>query len=193
MTSVVIAGAGMMLAAGVRTAGLSRLAGCPLPIRAGKGYGFDDTGGSLPLRHSVCLSEAKVAITPLAGGRVRFAGTMELGSADDTVDPHRPRGIVRSAGEYLKGGPPASPPHAWTGARPMTPDGLPAIGPLPGRDNVLVASGHAMLGVTLAPATAELVTAMLNAGTAADGLPDAARPFLPQRLVTRYRRPGAAA
>ncbi|WP_246113360.1 NAD(P)/FAD-dependent oxidoreductase [Streptomyces montanus] len=205
-----IEGEVFLLAAGVRTAGLSRLAGCPLPIRAGKGYGFDDTSGSVPLRHAVYLSEARVALTPLAG-RVRFAGTMELGSAEGTVDAHRLRGIVRSAGTYLKGGypkggypqgacpeggypqggAPASPPRAWTGSRPMTPDGLPVVGPLPGRDNVLVASGHAMLGVTLAPATAELITAMVNAGTGADALPDAARPFLPDRLVTRYRRPGA--
>jgi D-amino-acid dehydrogenase len=184
-----IPGEVFVLAAGVRTAGLSRLAGCPLPIRAGKGYGFDDTGGSAPLRHAVHLSEARVAITPLAG-RVRFAGTMEFGGADDTVDPHRLRGIVRSAGEYLNGWSPPSPPQAWTGLRPMTPDGLPVLGPLPGRDNVLVASGHAMLGVTLAPATAELIAAMVNKGTAADTLPDAARPFLPQRLLPRYRRPG---
>jgi D-amino-acid dehydrogenase len=188
-----IPGEVFLLAAGVRTAGLSRLAGCPLPIRAGKGYGFDDWSGSVPLRHAVYLSEAKVAITPLTGGRVRFAGTMELGSADDTVDAHRLRGIVRSAGDYLKGGPPASPALPWTGARPMTPDGLPVIGPLPGRDNVIVASGHAMLGVTLAPATAELVAAMVNQGTGAGTLPDAARPFLPQRLATRYRRAGGGA
>lgn len=185
-----IGGEVFLLAAGVRTAGLSRPAGCPLPIRAGKGYGFDDTSGSVPLRHAVCLSEARVAMTPLAG-RVRFAGTMELGGADGTVEPHRLRGIVRSAGEYLKGGSPASPSRPWTGWRPMTPNGLPVVGPLPGRDNVLVASGHAMLGVTLAPATAELITAMVNAGTGADALPDTARLFLPQRLVTRYRRPGA--
>jgi len=89
------------------------------------------------------------------------------------------------------GGSPASLSRPWTGARPMTPDGLPVVGPLTGRDSVLVASGHAKPGVTLAPATAELITAMVNAGTGVGALPDTVRPFLPQRLVTRYRRPGA--
>jgi D-amino-acid dehydrogenase len=73
----------------------------------------------------------------------------------------------------------------------MTPDGLPVIGPLPGRDNVLVASGHGMLGVTLAPATAEVVAAQVEGGQRASGIAATARPFAPQRFA-RWRARTAA-
>ncbi|MFF8847914.1 NAD(P)/FAD-dependent oxidoreductase [Streptomyces sp. NPDC015127] len=179
-----------VLAAGVHTAPLSRLAGFPLPIQPGKGYGFDDTSGTVRLRHSVYLGEAKVAVTPLSG-RLRFAGTMEFGSSDATIDRHRLRGIVRSAHEYLPRFPATSQPHGWTGLRPMTPDGLPVIGPLPGKDNVLVASGHCMLGVTLAPMTAELISAEVKGGQQASHIAPTARPFAPQRFASRRGRSAA--
>ncbi|WP_328386777.1 FAD-dependent oxidoreductase [Streptomyces sp. NBC_00400] len=179
-----ISGDLFVLAAGVHSGALSRLAGFPLPIQPGKGYGFDDTSGSVQLRHSVYLGEAKVAITPLSG-RLRFAGTMEFGSSDSTVAPHRVRGIIRSAGEYLPDFPPAPQQHAWTGLRPMTPDGLPVIGPLPGKENVFVASGHGMLGVTLAPMTAEIIAAQVKGEERDSDIANTARPFSPQRFARR--------
>jgi D-amino-acid dehydrogenase len=179
-----------VLTAGVHTGPLSRLAGHPLPIRPGKGYGFDDTSGSVTLRHSVYLGEAKVAVTPLSD-RLRFAGTMEFGSSDATIDPHRLRGIARSAHTYLPDFPLESQPRGWTGLRPMTPDGLPVIGPLPGKDNVLVASGHSMLGVTLAPVTAEIISAEVAGGRQRADAAHTARPFSPQRFTARRGRAAA--
>ncbi|MBV7699834.1 FAD-binding oxidoreductase [Streptomyces sp. TRM70350] len=179
-----------VLAAGVHTGPLSRLAGHALPIRPGKGYGFDDTSGAVTLRHSVYLGEAKVAVTPLAN-RVRFAGTMEFGSADATIDRHRLRGIARSAHTYLPDFPLESRPQGWTGLRPMTPDGLPVIGPLPGKDNVLVASGHSMLGVTLAPVTAEIISAEVVGGRQQADTAHTAHPFAPQRFAAGRGRTAA--
>lgn len=176
-----------VLAAGVHTGPLARLAGFPLPIQPGKGYGFDDTSGLVTLRHSVYLGEAKVAITPLSD-RLRFAGTMEFGSSDAAIDPHRLRGIVRSAHNFLPAFRSASQPRGWTGLRPMTPDGLPVIGPLPGKDNVLVASGHGMLGVTLTPMTAEIISSIVKGGQQASGIALTARPFAPQRFASRRGR-----
>jgi D-amino-acid dehydrogenase len=186
VTSIVAAGEEIpadlfVLAAGVHTGRLARLAGFPLPIQPGKGYGFDDPNGAVTLRHSVYLGEAKVAVTPLSGG-LRFAGTMEFGSFDATIDPHRLRGIVSSAHDYLPAFSPTSEPQGWTGLRPMTPDGLPVIGPLPGRENLLVASGHCMLGVTLAPITAEVISACLKGGQLAANVNGMAQPFAPQRF-----------
>ncbi|MFM9371924.1 NAD(P)/FAD-dependent oxidoreductase [Streptomyces sp. Da 82-17] len=175
-----------VLAAGAHTGRLSRLAGCRLPIQPGKGYGFDDRSGSVKLRHSVYLGEAKVAVTPLSD-RLRFAGTMEFGSSDATIDPHRVRGIARSAHEFLPGLRPTEQPRAWAGHRPMTPDGLPVIGALPGKDNVLVASGHAMLGVTLAPVTADIISATVEGGRRAAELAPTVRPFAPERFTARRR------
>ncbi|SER48683.1 NAD(P)/FAD-dependent oxidoreductase [Streptomyces qinglanensis] len=172
-----------VLSAGVHTGRLARLAGCPLPVQPGKGYGFDDTGGTVALRHSVYLGEAKVAVSPLSD-RLRFAGTMEFGSFDTAVDRRRLHGIVRSAQEFLPDFSPGAPPRGWTGLRPMTPDGLPVIGPLPGKDNVLVASGHCMLGVTLAPVTAEVVSAYVAGGRQLSEIAGTARPFAPQRFTS---------
>ncbi|MEY9849989.1 NAD(P)/FAD-dependent oxidoreductase [Streptacidiphilus sp. MAP5-3] len=176
-----------VLAAGVHTRRLARLAGFPLPIQPGKGYGFDETDSAVTLRHSVYLGEAKVAVTPLSD-RLRFAGTMEFGSFDATIDTHRVRGIVRSAHEYLPAFSPTSEPQAWTGLRPMTPDGLPVIGVLPGKDNVLVASGHCMLGVTLAPVTAEVISAHIKGGQQVSHMAAAAHPFAPVRFAGRRAR-----
>lgn len=176
-----------VLAAGVHTGSLSRLAGFPLPIQPGKGYGYDDTSGSVTLRHSVYLGEAKVAVTPLSD-RLRFAGTMEFGSFDATIDPRRLRGIVRSAHDYLPRFPSTARPHGWTGLRPMTPDGLPIVGSLPGRDNLLVASGHCMLGVTLAPMTAELVSAQVRGSHQSSGIARAGLSFSPRRFASRRVR-----
>ncbi|WP_019354802.1 NAD(P)/FAD-dependent oxidoreductase [Streptomyces sp. AA1529] len=172
-----------VLTAGAHTGRLARLAGCPLPVQPGKGHGFDDTGGTVALRHSVYLGEAKVAVSPLSD-RLRFAGTMEFGSFDTAVDRRRLAGIVRSAQEFLPGFSPGSAPRGWTGLRPMTPDGLPVIGPLPGKDNVLVASGHCMLGVTLAPVTADVVSAYVAGGRQLSEIAGAVRPFAPRRFLS---------
>ncbi|MFP3989647.1 FAD-dependent oxidoreductase [Streptomyces sp. E11-3] len=84
--------------------------------------------------------------------------------------------------------PPASQPYGWTGLRPMTPDGLPVIGPLPGKENVLVASGHGMLGVTLAPVTADIISANVRGGGQGTDTAGTARPFSPQRFAARRGR-----
>ncbi|MBO8185091.1 NAD(P)/FAD-dependent oxidoreductase [Streptomyces spirodelae] len=186
-----ISGDVFVLAAGAHTGPLSRLAGFPLPIQPGKGYGFDVTDGPVTLRHSVYLGEAKVAVTPLSD-RLRFAGTMEFGSSGRAVDPHRLRGIVRSAHAFLPDFPASTQPRGWTGLRPMTPDGLPVVGPLPGKDNVLVASGHCMLGVTLAPMTAELIAALIAGGRRSSDAAATARPFAPCRFARHRRAPAGA-
>jgi D-amino-acid dehydrogenase len=126
-------------------------------VQAGKGYGYD-----LPLQpdgpaHPLYLAEAKVAITPLAT-KVRIAGTMGFGGIDETINSVRAGGILSSLPAYFTTWPDLTvKPQPWTGLRPMTPDGLPIIGPLPRRPHVLVATGHAMLGVSLAPPTGRLI------------------------------------
>ena len=66
----------------------------------------------------------------------------------------------------------------WVGMRPLTPDGLPLLGRVPGYRNLSVATGHAMLGVTMAPVTGEAM-ADLIAGT---GSGAALAPFDPGRF-----------
>jgi D-amino-acid dehydrogenase len=119
-----------------------------------------------PVRHALYLHEARVAITPLAG-RLRLAGTMELSGLNHRINPRRVAAIGRAGHRFLCDWPAeVSPASVWVGGRPMTPDGLPVIGLAPGFTNLAIASGHAMLGMTLAPATGEAIAELVMTGRA---------------------------
>jgi D-amino-acid dehydrogenase len=184
--------AGMVVvAAGAWTPRLLKPLRVNVPIEAGKGYSIDLTPAPAlphPVSRPLYLHETRVAITPL-DGMIRLAGTMELSGLNHDVRQERVAAIAHSAGWAIRGWPhktPTSGPgvRIWNGPRPMTPDGLPIIGWLPGYRNLIVASGHAMLGVTLAPATGEAVADLITTGRA----PDVAAPFDPTRFTKGERR-----
>ncbi|MDQ2653680.1 MAG: FAD-dependent oxidoreductase [Chloroflexota bacterium] len=175
----------IVVAAGAWTAGLLRPLRVPVPVTAGKGYSIDLAPQPLaePVRRPLYLHETRVAITPM-NGMIRLAGTMEFSGINHTLRQERVAAIARNAAWAIRGWPdptPTSGPgvRVWTGMRPMTPDGLPVIGWLPGYRDIAVASGHAMMGVTLAPATGETVADLLTTGV----LPEVARPFDPARFA----------
>jgi D-amino-acid dehydrogenase len=150
-----------VLAAGVWSGPLSAKLGVPMPIRPGKGYSVDYSPAPVTLRTTLTLEDARVAVTPL-NGMVRLAGTMEFGGFDESVNSVRVDAIRRAAvAAFTDWGSPDGEATPWAGLRPMTPDGLPIIGRLGPLRNVFIASGHGMLGLTLAPATAEIVTDMV--------------------------------
>ena len=49
----------------------------------------------------------------------------------------------------------------WAGLRPVSPDGVPYLGPVPGLTNLLAATGHAMMGLSLGPVSGRLVADLL--------------------------------
>jgi D-amino-acid dehydrogenase len=181
-----IAAETVVAAAGAWTPRLLKPLRVSVPIEAGKGYSIDFAPAPAlpkPVRRPLYLHETRVAITPL-DGMIRLAGTMELSGLNHDVRQERVTAIARSAGWAIRGWPeqtPVSGPgvRIWNGPRPMTPDGLPVIGRLPEYHNLIVASGHAMLGVTLAPATGEAVAELVTTGRA----PDVIAPFDPARFV----------
>lgn len=166
----------VVVAAGAWSAPLLRTLGYRLPLQAGKGYSvsvdLDDQ-----LRAPLYLLEARVAATPMAG-RTRLAGMMDLTGAGAAVAPRRLAALVDRSAAYLPTVAGATAQEQWAGLRPMTPDGLPVIGAVPGVGNAFVATGHAMLGVTLGPVTGEAVAGLL-AGEDNERL----RPFRPARFV----------
>ena len=168
----------VVIAAGAWSSNVARLFGVRLPIRPGKGYSVDYVPAPIGLRLPIMLSEAHCVITPLDGA-LRVAGTMELGGLDERVSATRVEALRQAPARYLRGWDPAAPSATPTaGLRPMAPDGLPIIGRLSGFRNLYVATGHAMLGLTLAPRTATLL-----AGVILDGAdPDVLRPFSPGRF-----------
>lgn len=166
---VVLAGGGkvggkeVVLAGGAWTPEVARSVGVRLPMQAGKGYSLTvDAPVQLPRLCSI-LGEAKVAVTPM-GGRLRFGGTMEIGGNSLKVSPKRVLGIVKSAcrvfpqfkQEDFVGVRP------WAGLRPCSPDGLPYLGKVPGKEKVIVATGHSMMGLSMGPVTGKLVAEMVT-------------------------------
>lgn len=178
-----LAGDAFVLATGAWSGRSAALFGARLPVRPGKGYSIDLA--PLPLRQPVNLSDAKVAVTPLSD-RLRLAGTMEFGGLDQTVNNVRVQAILRAPAAYFRGWrPPSDPPRALAGCRPMTPDGLPVIGRLGGLGNAYVSTGHAMLGLTLAPATAQALSALILHGDQQPAL----APFSADRFTTGRPHP----
>lgn len=145
----------VVLAAGCESSTLARNLGINLPIQAGKGYSFSIPSSIICPTRPLLLSEAKVAVTPF-GERVRFAGTLELSGLDYSINEKRLNAIRDSSSEYFVQKLPLSVEEKWSGLRPCTPDGLPLISSLPGVQNLIVASGHAMLGISLGPITGKL-------------------------------------
>lgn len=149
----------VVVAAGIWSRSLLQALGTSIPLEAAKRYSvtFRLEGGGP--RHALMLQEAKVAVSPFEGS-VRLAGTLELTGDDLSLNPRRIRAIVAAASRYLDGFGRSSE-VAWVGLRQFLPDGLPVIGPVPTADGVFVATGHGMLGLTLAPATAHALTPLV--------------------------------
>ncbi|MEU5926281.1 FAD-dependent oxidoreductase [Streptomyces antimycoticus] len=130
-----------------------------------------------PPSRLVHLGAAKVVLAPM-GKRVRAAGTMGFERDAVRFRQRRVEVIVAAARPYLRHADGDDRQEEWVGPRPMPPDGLPLIGPVPGHPRVLPATGHHML----APATGRLVAGQLT-GTADFSLSSA---FAPVRSVRRY-------
>jgi D-amino-acid dehydrogenase len=152
-----------VVAAGSASSALVRPLGLGLPLQPGKGYSMTiDRPRELP-RRPLLLQEVRVAITPMAG-RLRFGGTMELGARGLQIHPPRIRGIIRSAIRYLTAfrAEDFLETRPWCGLRPCSPDGLPYVGRVSRWENLSVASGHAMMGLSLAPITGRLVAEVIS-------------------------------
>jgi D-amino-acid dehydrogenase len=157
-----ITGDEFVVAAGAWSARLLATIGVRVPIEAGRGYGVTIKGPRTQLQRATYLAESRIACTPFDGA-LRLAGTMEFSGLDAPPDRRRFAAIRRGADRYLEGWRGGTE-EEWAGPRPVTPDGLPVIGRFPGYRNLSIASGHAMLGVTLAPTTALAIADVLCDG-----------------------------
>jgi len=92
------------------------------------------------------------------GEWLRFAGTLELGGLDFSIDRRRVEAIRAGVRRYVAGIDDLKLVETWRGLRPCTPDGLPIIGWSRRFDNLIMATGHAMLGISLGPITGKLVS-----------------------------------
>jgi D-amino-acid dehydrogenase len=169
----------VVVASALGSAELVRPFGLRLPLLGAKGYSITITDPQLRPRYPIYLCERKLGVTPLAAG-VRIAGFFEIGARDRRPSERRIRQLGEETARFmpsLGGSTFAEGPGGWAGFRPATPDGLPLIGPVPGAPGVVLATGHGMLGVTLAPATGLAVTHLVRGER-----PDWLAPFDPARM-----------
>jgi len=152
----------VILAAGSWSSGLSKKLKLSLPLEGGKGYRINveaPTGISMP----AILMEASMAVTPMEGF-TRFAGTMEFSGLNHNIRRNRVEAIAKGAESFYRGLEISDrdKANASCGLRPVSPDGLPYIGRPKSHDNLIVATGHAMMGWSLGPATGKLVAEIVG-------------------------------
>ena len=150
-----------ILTAGTWTSRLANSIGLNIPIQGGKGYSIDlfrPNEITLP----AILVEAKVAVTPMKDF-TRFAGTMEFSGNNTFIKRNRIEAIANSVQKYYSNLEllPKEKASAISGLRPVSPDGLPFLGRTSKYKNLIVASGHAMMGWSLGPLTGQIVSELV--------------------------------
>ena len=153
----------IVLCGGSWSPSLAHRLGLKLPMQAGKGYSLTlPKPRELPQICSI-FTEARVAVTPM-GGTLRFGGTMEIAGLNEDINPVRVQGIIKAVPKYY---PKFTPDdfagiQPWRGLRPCSPDGLPYVGRTAKFSNLSIATGHAMMGLSLGPITGKLMAEILS-------------------------------
>lgn len=152
-----------ILSGGAWLPAIAKLAGLRIPLMPGKGYSFQTSSFNGQLQHPALLLEARVAITPM-GDTVRIGGTMELAAINHRINKNRVEGIVQAVPEYYPDHHVSAPAPAdtWHGFRPCSPDGLPYLGAAKTTDNLIIAGGMGMMGLSLAAAAGKIVSQLAN-------------------------------
>jgi D-amino-acid dehydrogenase len=152
----------VVLAAGAWSPGVARSLGLRIPIEAAKGYSLTyrrpANGPNIPL----LPAEGRFSITPM-GDLLRFGGTLELAGLDLSINRRRVEALQRSARQYIVRTEELELLEIWRGLRPCTPDGLPLLGRSSRLGNLVVAAGHAMVGMSLGPVTGKIVAQLAAA------------------------------
>ncbi|SMG08794.1 NAD(P)/FAD-dependent oxidoreductase [Arenibacter troitsensis] len=150
----------VVLATGAWTANLAKQLKLKIPVIPGKGYSITMKSPTIQPSCPIIFEENKVVVTPWKEG-YRLGGTMEFSGYDTTYNEHRLQTLKNVANLYLKEPYTNEEVEDWYGWRPMTNNGLPIIDKSPVHNNLFVACGHNMLGLSMAPSTGKLITEMV--------------------------------
>lgn len=169
----------VVLAAGVWSSAVAKQLNLRLPMVGGRGYSVTYEDAPYKVHHSIILSEARVAISPMDGNKVRFGGTMEITGVNAPPRMQRVQGILESVKRYFPAYdiPMPAADKVWYGYRPCSADGLPYIGNVQPYTNLTIATGHSMLGISLGAGTGKLVSELVQGVPASMDI----TPFHPQR------------
>jgi D-amino-acid dehydrogenase len=147
----------VILCAGAWSPAVLRELEINLPIQAAKGYSITLETPEISPSYPLMFGEARVVVTPFKES-LRLAGTLELAGMDFSIQSRRVDAIRTNSAKYLQGLENAKVTEIWRGLRPCTPDGLPVVSRAKQFDNLIVAAGHAMLGMSLGPITGKLTS-----------------------------------
>jgi len=153
----------IVLATGSWLPVVAKMMGIELLLQPGKGYSYTYEHVEKNIKYPAILVDGRCAITPW-NHQLRIGGTMELSGINNKVLVKRMQGIYDSAKNFYPGLKIDFPPtdKIWNGLRPVTPDGLPYIGKVSNLANVVIAGGHAMLGISEGPGTGKIVCEMMQ-------------------------------
>ena len=154
------AGDRVVLALGAWSARIASQLQMRLPMQPGKGYSITTSRPDPCPRTALVLREAGVCVTAWESG-FRLGSTMEFSGYDTTLNPTRLEALRRGARTYLHAPFGEALREEWWGWRPMCVDEVPLIGPSARWHNLLLATGHGMLGVSMSAATGEMVAALI--------------------------------
>lgn len=154
----------IVIASGAWSREIASMADTKIPMMPGRGYSITLENSAYQLNHPAVLVEGRVAITPMDGNKIRFGGTMEVVPVNTPPRYNRINGIIQAVKRYYPTFdiPQPAEEQIWTGFRPCSADGLPYIGRIKSFNNVVIATGHSMLGLSLGPGTGKLVTELIN-------------------------------
>jgi D-amino-acid dehydrogenase len=154
----------VIIATGSWSREIVALLGANIPLMPGRGYSFTLENPVDKLQHPAVLTEGRVAIAPMDGNKMRYGGTMEVVGTTTPPRYNRVEGIVKAVKDFFPEFQLSVPAQKdiWYGFRPVSADGVPYIGKLKKYKNVTVATGHAMLGLSLGAGTGKLVSQIIN-------------------------------
>lgn len=163
-TNQVVDADSVVIAAGSWSRELSALLQLKIPLMPGRGYSVTLENSPHRLNYPSVLIEGRVALTPMDGNKIRFGGTMEITSTQTPPRYQRVQGILDAVKRYYPAFdvPMPAPEHIWYGYRPCSADGLPYLGRTQKWKNVVMATGHAMVGLSLGAGTGKLVSEIVN-------------------------------
>jgi D-amino-acid dehydrogenase len=146
----------LVVANGAWSEKLIKSLGVNLPMQGGKGYSMTIEKQNEVLSVPSLLHEARVSLTPM-GNRLRIGGTLEISGWDERIREEKIKWLLEALPSYYKDFKIDRPQKIWYGYRPCTPDGMPYIGRVRPASSIILATGHSMMGISLAPSTGRLV------------------------------------
>jgi D-amino-acid dehydrogenase len=167
----------VILAAGAWSSIVARDLRINIPVQPARGYSLTASAIQNMPRQALILGDRRVAVSPL-GKLLRVTGRLEVGEFSVTPNPRWIARLEEFAREYIRLDEKLDIKETWAGLRPVTPDGMPIIGRAPHHSNLIIASGHAMLGLSLGPGTGQVAAELISGRQTAFDL----RPFGMERF-----------